>query len=208
MATILCYGDSNTHGTKPIHVLGMSQRYGPEDRWPEVMARALGAEHRVIDEGLPGRTTVHDDLIEGGMRNGLTVLPAVLQSHVPLDLMVLMLGTNDLKHRFPVLSVEIARSLERLITTARSEVPDLPVLLVAPVPVREEGSLVEVFEGAEKRQERLTRQVAATAERLDCAFFDAGTVATVSPIDGVHWEADSHHALGAALADKVRECLG
>ena len=102
MAVILCYGDSNTHGTPPMANLGVQDRHSPGQRWPDVMAAALGPDHRVIDEGLPGRTTVHDDPVEGGMRNGLTVLPAVLHSHRPVDLLVLMLGTNDLKHRFSV----------------------------------------------------------------------------------------------------------
>ena len=155
MAVILCYGDSNTLGTKPVTQLGALERHDPGDRWPDVMATALGPDHVVLSEGLPGRTTVHDDLIEGGMRNGLTVLPAILHSHAPIDLMILMLGTNDLKNRFSVTAFEIARSLERLILATRAEaiVPD--ILLVAPVPVREAGVLADVFAGAETRQEGL-----------------------------------------------------
>jgi lysophospholipase L1-like esterase len=75
--------------------------------------RALGPEFTVISEGLPGRTTVHDDTVEGGKRSGVEVLPAILPSHAPVDLMLLMLGTNDLKPRFSVTAAEIARSLER-----------------------------------------------------------------------------------------------
>jgi lysophospholipase L1-like esterase len=79
----------------------------------------------VISEGLPGRTTVHDDLVEGGKRSGLEVLPAILPSHAPLDLMLLMLGTNDLKPRFSVTAAEIARSIERLVVEARNIMPGL-----------------------------------------------------------------------------------
>ena len=92
MAVILCYGDSNTHGTTPLTRIGVFERHAPGDRWPDVMAASLGQGHTVISEGLPGRTTVHDDPVEGGIRNGLTVLPAILHSHKPLDLMLLLVS--------------------------------------------------------------------------------------------------------------------
>ena len=95
MSVILCYGDSNTHGTPPMDHLGTNERHKWNERWPNVMANTLGPKYNVIDEGLPGRTTVHDDNVEGGMRNGMTVLPAILHSHKPIDLMLIMLGTND-----------------------------------------------------------------------------------------------------------------
>jgi lysophospholipase L1-like esterase len=207
MAVILCYGDSNTHGTKPVTQLGALERHDPGDRWPDVMATALGPDHAVLSEGLPGRTTVHDDLIEGGMRNGLTVLPAILHSHAPIDLMILMLGTNDLKNRFSVTAFEIARSLERLILATRAEavVPD--ILLVAPVPVREAGVLADVFAGAETRQQGLSEHIAAAAARQGCGFANAGDVVEVSDVDGVHWGPAAHHEFGSVLACAVRERL-
>ena len=203
MAVILCYGDSNTHGTLPLEQLGKFARHAPGDRWPDVMANALGPDHTVLSEGLPGRTTVHDDPVEGGMRNGLTVLPAILHSHTPIDLMILMLGTNDLKHRFSVTAFEIARSLERLVLVTRAENVVRDILLVAPAPVLESGILKDVFAGAEARQQGLADHIKAAAERQGCGFFDAGSVASPSPQDGVHWEASAHHALGAAMADAV-----
>jgi lysophospholipase L1-like esterase len=203
MAVILCYGDSNTHGTLPLTALGAFGRHRSGDRWPDVMASALGPDHQVISEGLPGRTTVHDDPIEGGMRNGLTVLPAILQSHAPIDLMVLMLGTNDLKTRFSVTAFEITRSLERMIQVTRAEAVVKNILLVAPVPVREAGVLKDVFAGAVARQQGLAEHIANAAKRQDCGFFNAGSVAQVSMIDGVHWEAATHHAMGAAMAQAV-----
>jgi len=203
MAVILCYGDSNTHGTKPLTQLGAFARHAPGDRWPDVMANALGPDHSVLSEGLPGRTTVHDDPVEGGMRNGLTVLPAILHSHTPIDLMILMLGTNDLKHRFSVTAFEIARSLERLVQVTRAESVVADILLVTPVPVQEAGILRDVFAGAEARQQGLADHVAAAAGRQGVGFFDAGSAARVSPDDGVHWEASAHHALGAAMAKDV-----
>ncbi|WP_425102142.1 SGNH/GDSL hydrolase family protein [Tropicibacter sp. S64] len=207
MAVILCYGDSNTHGTKPMEIAGQSDRHRARDRWPDAMARALGAEHSVLSEGLPGRTTVHEDVVEGGMRNGLAVLPAILHSHKPLDLMVLMLGTNDLKNRFSVSAYEISRSLERIVLAARAEGVVGRVLLVAPPPVRECGTLVDVFAGAEARQVDMAMHIRAAAGRLGCPFVDAGETVTVSGKDGVHWDADAHLRFGAVMADAVRAAL-
>lgn len=204
MATILCYGDSNTHGTKPVEVLGAFDRYPRGQRWPDVMARALGSQHEVIAEGLPGRTTVHDDPVDGGLRSGIAVLPAILHSHSPIDLLVVMLGTNDLKHRFSVTGFEIARSVERLGRVALTEGVVGDLMLVAPPPVREAGVLTETFAGAEARQDELAAQIAAAAQRLGAAFQDAGQHVSVSDRDGVHWEAEAHEIFGGVMATAVR----
>jgi lysophospholipase L1-like esterase len=203
MPTILCYGDSNTHGTVPLTALGQFARYPRGTPWPDVLARALGPDCSVISEGLPGRTTVHDDLVEGGKRSGLEVLPAILPSHAPLDLMLLMLGTNDLKPRFSVTAAEIARSIERLVVEARKIMPGLPILVIAPAPVQEAGVLKNIFEGAEKKQENLSYLISEAAARQGCGFFDAAACVTVSPVDGVHWTPEAHAAFGTAIAVEV-----
>ena len=94
--TLLCYGDSNTHGTMPMPDLGFQGRYSRDERWSGRLQRLL-PDWEVIAEGHPGRTTVHDDPVEGAHRNGLTVLPALLETHRPVDAVLLKLGTNDLK---------------------------------------------------------------------------------------------------------------
>ena len=207
MAVILCYGDSNTHGTAPLERPGGDARHPKGQRWPDVLAAALGPDHEVISEGLPGRTTVHDDVVEGGCRNGAAVFPAVLNSHRPIDLLVLMLGTNDLKTRFSVSAWEIARSVERLVLMARAEGVVRDIVVMAPVPVRECGALLEVFRGAEARQVGLTGFLQEAAARQGCGFFDAGSVAEVSPQDGVHFGPEVHVAIGTALAPVVKARL-
>lgn len=208
MKTILCYGDSNTHGTAPLPAPGVDLRHAPGDRWPDAMAAALGAGIRVIDEGLPGRTTVHDDMVEGGMRNGATVLPAILHSHKPIDVMVLMLGTNDLKTRFSVSAWEIARSVERLGLMAQAENVVQDIVLVSPAPVREIGALQEVFAGAETRQQGLNGFIEAAAKRHGWGYVDAAAHVEVSLTDGVHWEPDAHRRFGAHMAMVVAGRLG
>jgi lysophospholipase L1-like esterase len=207
MPVILCYGDSNTHGTVPLTALGRFDRHPPGARWPDAMAEALGPEATILAEGLPGRTTVHDDPVEGGCRNGIAVLPAILHSHRPIDLLVVMLGTNDLKHRFAVTGFEIARSLERLCMLARAEGVVRDILVVAPVPVRETGVLAETFAGAEAKQAGLSHLLKEAADRLGAGFVEAGLHVEVSPTDGVHWEAEAHRRFGAVMAEAVRERL-
>jgi len=117
MTIVLCFGDSNTHGSVPMLHRDDMRRFEPEERWPGVLRKELGAGFSVIEEGLPGRTTLHDDPIEGVYKNGLRYLCACLESHRPIDIITLMLGTNDLKSRFAVQPLDIAESIGVLLDT-------------------------------------------------------------------------------------------
>ncbi len=210
MTTILCFGDSNTHGTKPIPAQDVIDRHGPDVRWPGVMAKELGPGFRVVEEGLPGRTTVHDDPIEGAHMNGLTALPMLVGSHSPLDIVVLMLGTNDLKNRFAVSASDIAASIERLVANLRflcaapgRRQPE--VLLVSPPPIQEVDWLAEKFVGGAARSQGLGAAIRRSAGRLGAAFLDAAEHIAVSPIDGLHYDAAAHATLGRAIAAAVRQ---
>ena len=203
--TILCFGDSNTHGSPPVQDLGASGRYDRNTRWPTVMAGHLGSDWHVIEEGQPGRTTVHDDPIEGAHRNGLTVLTSLLESHKPIDVIILMLGTNDLKGRFSVNATDIALSLERLIGVIRSFAcgPDgTPpgTLLVSPPPICEVGCLADMFEGGAAKSRGLAAAVSAAARRANVSFLDAGAHIAVSPIDGIHYDEAAHGSLARVMA--------
>lgn len=208
MRTLLLYGDSNTHGTMPVRELGFSGRFAREDRWAGRLATML-PDWDVIAEGLPGRTTVHDDPIEGAHRNGLTVLPAILESHKPVDVVLVMLGTNDLKQRFAVNAGDIGLSLERLARAimASGTGPDgaVPgVLLVAPPTILEVGCLAGMFAGGAAKSQGLAAEAAAAAARAKVAFLDAGQVVEVSPVDGIHYEAAANPALAEAFAAAIR----
>jgi len=212
---LLAFGDSNTHGTLPMAAFGEIARLGRETRWTGHMARALSPAAgvpgwEVIEEGQPGRTTVHDDPIEGPHRNGLSVLPALLESHRPLDLVLVMLGTNDLKARFSVTPTDIALSLEKLIAVIRASgagphgaAP--AVLLVSPPPIAETGCLAGIFTGGAAKSRHLAAAIGAASARAGVAFVDAGRHVAVSPVDGIHYEAADHTRLGAALTAAVRE---
>lgn len=206
--TLLCFGDSNTYGVVPITDFDDVRRHPPADRWPGVVARRLGESWRVEADGLPSRTTVHADPVEGAHLNGLRVLPASLASQAPLSVVAIMLGTNDLKNRFSVNASDIAQSAGRLVdavhTSGAGPGGGAPrVLLIAPPPVKEVGPIGEVFVGARAKSESLGRTFRALAEQKGVDFLDAGTVAESSDRDGIHLEADSHHNLGEAVADKL-----
>lgn len=208
MRTLMLFGDSNTHGTMALPDLGMAGRFGREERWAGRLARLL-PDWEVIAEGHPGRTTVHDDPVEGAHRNGLRVLPAILESHKPVDVVLLMLGTNDLKERFSVNAGDIALSLERLVRVIRASAcgpgdgaPE--VLLVCPPPIEEVGCLARMFAGGAAKSRALAGEVQAAAERLGVPFLDAGQVVKVSPIDGIHYGAEANPALAEAFAAAIR----
>lgn len=209
MPSILVFGDSNSHGTTPLAHLGQLGRFPPEGRWPTVMAKILSARlpgTEVVVEGHPGRTTVHDDPIDGAHKNGLSALPAMLESHRPLDLVVIMLGTNDCKARFGLRGWDIAAGVGKLAQVVRASTsgpggaaPD--VMLVAPVPVEESGVLAEMFQGGPIRSRAIAPALRVEAERLGCGFFDAGRITAVDPLDGVHLTAEGQGDLGRAIAE-------
>ena len=211
--TVLCFGDSNTHGTMAMANAMDFGRFGPDVRWPGKLAAALGAQWHVIEEGLPSRTTVHDDPVEGAHKNGLAILPALLESHFPIDLVIVMLGSNDLKTRYGVPAGDIAFSLQRLIdcisnSHAGPNQSAPKILIVAPAPIQEVGFLAGMFAGGAEKSRKLARYFQAVAKRNGVAFFDAGSVGEVDPVDGLHLTAEAHGAIGEAIATTITEIMG
>lgn len=205
---ILCFGDSNTYGTVPMRNATHAERFGHDTRWTGVMRKELGSAYNIIEEGLPGRTTVHDDAIEGASRNGKTYLLPCLGSHNPIDLIVLTLGTNDLKTRFSLTPEDIRRGLEALIgvigtnpSGRNGTVPKL--LIVAPAPIEEIGFLGEIFAGGADKSRKIASKYSEVAQTSGAAFLDAGSLIRVSTVDGVHFDADQHEVLGKAIAEKI-----
>lgn len=208
MKTLLCYGDSNTHGSLPAPKPGIRRRLGPEERWPGVVRKRLGADWMVVEEGLGGRTTVLDDPINGVHKNGLRGLPIALETHRPVDLVTLMLGTNDLKVMFGMTALDIAQANATLIQTIlkSTEGPGEKapnVLLIAPPHILEVGRQVEIRAGAAAKSHRFGELFAEVAESFGIPFLDAATVIEPSPVDGVHFDAPEHLKLGNAIADKI-----
>jgi lysophospholipase L1-like esterase len=216
MKTILCYGDSNTWGYNP-----RGGRYGPETRWPMAMASLLNGGSIapksdggfwVVEEGLNGRTTCLEDPVEGD-RNGLRQMIPILRSHRPLDLVVVMLGTNDLKHRFNPSPFEVSHGAQLVAKTAlKSECGrsdgEPKVLLVSPPPLVDAPAFRQIVaENAIEISQKLPAYYRACAKECGALFFDAGTAVSSSEVDGVHWEAEGHLSFARAMAEEVRRIL-
>ncbi|MGH3713794.1 MAG: GDSL-type esterase/lipase family protein [Micromonosporaceae bacterium] len=210
---VLCYGDSNTFGC-PSEEVGL-RRWPVDVRWTGQLQTLLGAGYDVIEEGMGGRTTAvdHADPDRPG-RNGLNYLLPCVRSHNPLDVVVVMLGTNDVKIEFRQSPAEIASALDRYVdvieTEAASQDGGPPaVLLISPTPVDDTrpdfarvcGDLYDSTSAAASR--RIAEQLRAVASRRGVAYADAASVASVGG-DGVHLARDAHRALAALLAEEIR----
>ena len=206
--TVLCYGDSNTWGFVPG---SEGRRFPLEVRWTGVLQAELGSEYRVIEEGLSGRTTVLDNPLEP-YKNGREYLLPCLQSHQPLDLVVIFLGTNDLGDRYSLPPLDIARGAAQLaLLSLRSEAgPDygVPATLLCSLPqIGDTTSIVDTFSGAAGKAADLLRCFRIAADEVGVPLLDLSAVA-YDDADGVHLNLDGHHAVALAVAQAVREILG
>lgn len=208
MKTILCYGDSNTWGANPE----TGGRYAPHERWVGVLQAELGEEYQIISEGLCGRTTVWEDPIEE-YKDGKAYLIPCLESHKPLDLVIILLGTNDLKVRFSLTAYDIANGAGTLVKIAqKSETgPDdgpPQVLLLAPPPtVPSPAEWMAMLGDAAERSAEFATQYRRVAEERGCHFLDTSTVIQSSRVDGIHFDLSEHQKLGKAVAQAVKDIL-
>lgn len=211
--SILCFGDSLTWGWIPVKEGSPTRRYPIHERWTGAMAIELGNDYQVIEEGLSGRTTSADDPNDTRL-NGSQYLPAALASHQPLDLVIILLGTNDTKPFFNRTPFDIAYGMAKLVgqvlTSAdgiRTLYPAPKCLVVAPPPLTfmPHPYFAGMFGGAHLKSKELGKQYAAMADFLKVEFFDAESAITTDGCDGIHFTAQNNLDLGRALAGKVKE---
>ena len=195
---LLCYGDSNTWGCIPRWKdLGVpSERYDQDTRWTGRLSALLGDGYHIIEEGLGGRTSIYDFPGES-WRNGLPYFQPCLLSHRPLDLVIIMLGSNDCKAQFGASAQEIAGGLEQVAAQARGgEASGFRVLLVAPAAmtdrVMHSGFGSEFDQRSIKVSKELAEAYEALAGKCGCDFLDGSKVTQVSEIDGLHLDAEGH----------------
>lgn len=202
MKTVVCFGDSNTWGYKP----GNGERYDWETRWTGILQNRLGSEYRVHEEGLPGRTTCYPDPLSPG-RNGMEFLPVVLGTHAPIDLLIIMLGTNDTKAHLGLGAFDIAKGVGKLLETAASEVGQ--ILLISPLPVVPTPDYEKAlsFAGAIEKSQKLAEYYLHFASKSGCHFLNGATVGESSNVDGIHLSAETHHALGERVAEIAKRIL-
>ena len=211
--TVLCFGDSNTYGYDPEGVAsGTRFRYPFDVRWPGVLQGLLGPEWLIVEEGLCGRTTVHRDPFEGGLC-GLDDISVALASAQPIDCVVLMLGTNDMKTCLNLSANDIARGIESLVLAVKRfpwavGCPSPKVLIVSPPHVGKGVDKV-VLSSFGDHSVRVSHEVARSyrviAEEQTCAFLDAAGVCDPSPVDHIHLTPEGHEALAHAVKGTLEE---
>jgi len=205
---LLAFGDSNTHGTKPMLRKGMFRRYKRDERWPRLTAKQLGWS--VAEAGLPGRTTHFEDPLMGRSMDGRLGLDIALKSHAPIDYLTIMLGTNDTKTRFGATPEQITAGMACLLDIALN--PEMQerhdgfqVLVICPPQVLETGALAGEFIGATAKSAALPGLYADLAQARGVGFMDAGAVVESSQTDGIHLEPEAQPKLAAAAAKALTE---
>ena len=209
---ILCFGDSNTHGYNSK----TNGRFDVNERWPKLLQKNLGDDYYVIEEGLSGRTTSFEDPVFEGLC-GLHAIYPCMMTHEPLDLVIIMLGTNDTKDRFNANSFIIGKGLERLAQKAIDShaawrgAPN--VLLVAPPPIHPDYAKTavagEMGDKCVERSRGLAKEFKDVADRLHCHFLDAGSIPGIEmyPYDWMHLSLESHKLLADELTNVIKEIL-
>ncbi|MCR4892694.1 MAG: SGNH/GDSL hydrolase family protein [Lachnospiraceae bacterium] len=211
---VMIFGDSNTWGWNPANdLVSPLKRWDDDVRWPGVLQKELGDEYDVIQEGLNGRTSVWDDPIEE-YRCGKDQIIPCLDTHAPLDLVIIMVGTNDLKVRYTVSAQDIANGVAIIVDKTLHQVGAFQeagpkVLLICPPPLGDvdKGVFGEMFHGNVEKSKKLPKYFEAVANTYGVKYFDAGKFVHSSEEDGLHLQADQHEILGKEVAKVVKEMI-
>ena len=207
MKNILCFGDSNTYGRIPLTKSG--ERFERNQRWPGILNNMLGEEYHIIEEGLGGRTSVISDQVEGIM-SGLEYITPCLRSHAPLDLVIVQLGTNDMKARYSLSPVDVALGVERVISTIFStkECKEAKVLALVPLYINDVNHFKfhEMFEGGDIKSRKLSPLFFDMENRYENLWvLDPSPSISSSKKDGIHLDLLGHKAMASLVFDKVKE---
>jgi len=209
---IMCFGDSLTWGWVPVIDGGPTTRYPADVRWTGLLQKYLGAGHVIIEEGLGGRTTSLDDPTDPRL-NGSAYLPSALASHLPLDLVIIMLGTNDTKAYFHRSAFETTAGMAKLVGQVQScaggvgtVYPAPQVLIIAPPPLAPmpHPYFQSLFDVAHEKTHQFGKLYGDLADFFKVHFLDAGQVMSTDGIDGIHFTKANNLVLGKAVAGKVR----
>ena len=210
MKNILAFGDSLTWG----FIAGTWERHPFDVRWPNVLAAGLHGKARVIEEGHNGRTTVFDDPTTGDDRNGARILPVLLSTHQPLDLVIVLLGTNDIKFANHCRAFDASMGMGRLVQIIQTFpyqawAPKPQVLIVAPPALvhTDDEWFNDLWGHAIEESKLFAKHYARVAEEMGVHFFDAGVVAKADKTDGGHLDAENTKAIGTALVPVVKRIL-
>ena len=209
---IVCFGDSNTHGYNS-KTMG---RFSEEERWTKLLGKYLGEEYDIAEEGLEGRTACFEDPLFEGLC-GFNYLYPCIMTHKPIDLLIIMLGTNDVKDRFSATPANIAKAMERLIqkamdtTAAFRKMPN--ILLICPPPIhpgyKETFVYGEMGDSCVEKSRALAPLYKQVAELKGIHFIDAGSIDGIDmyPYDYMHLSLDAHNNLAKYLAKVIPDMI-
>ncbi len=212
---IMCFGDSLTWGWVPVVEGVPTTRYPADVRWTGVLQQELGAGHVVIEEGLSARTTMLNDPTDPRL-DGSAYLPSALASHLPLDLVILMLGTNDTKAYFHRTPFEIAAGMSKLVVQVLTSAggvgttyPAPQVLIIAPPPLTPmpHAYFQSLFGGAHEKSAQFGKLYGDLADFMKVHFLNAGEVISTDGVDGIHFSEENNFTLGKAVTKKVQSVL-
>jgi len=209
MKNILCFGDSNTWGYTPM----TGERYERNSRWPGALQNFLGSLFHINEEGLSGRT-IANNIVGRPPLSGKDILPVLLESHQPLDLVIIALGTNDLMHGFGHSAKDIAENMKELCLLIRNNEfisqhkPKTKILIISPphlAALPEEDQ--KLFHDGFVKSQQLSIHYQQIAQELNIAFLDAQEIIKTTDLDGIHWTVEQQQKLAETLSVKVRSLL-
>lgn len=205
MKQILCFGDSNTYGLIP----GTKDRYGWNIRWPGILDEYVRDRgYRVIEEGLCGRTTIFEDELREG-RRGTDTLPILLESHSPIDIILLMLGTNDCKTVYNASAELIGKGIQKLLDQIKNKLPQSKILLISPIllgeGVWEEGFDKEFGCQSVETSKNLHKVYKGIADENGIYYLKASEYAAPSAADREHLDETGHRNLADAIIHLFEE---
>ncbi|MGV1768260.1 GDSL-type esterase/lipase family protein [Rhizobium rhizogenes] len=204
---VLCFGDSNTFGLKPNPFPWTRERWAETERWPTVLATLVAANF--ISEGLPGRTAA---TVNHGSPHldAIPIIPALMESHTPIDTVIVMRGTNDLQSAFNLSPEAITIAMAGIVKSLRKAerivgALEPRILVLSPPVISEVGFRSDTFAGAAQKSLRLARLYEGMASALGADFLDASIHVKSSDIDGLHLDTDQHIVLAHAIAEKIKQ---
>ena len=208
MKNILCFGDSNTWGYDPA----TQTRFSKDIRWTGVLQQLLGSKYNVIEEGLNGRTTNVNEKQDHGLgyfrpfRSAMDLLSVLIETNSPLDLIIVMLGTNDLKTNFNQSSEMIAKNM-RLVCESiidNDYFQSKSIILVSPTHINEESpNLLDSFIGTTQASQSFSNSYRKISDALNLHFVDASESVKTNKIDGLHWDSKQHSDFANSLFNKI-----
>lgn len=211
---IVCFGDSNTWGYNPES----GSRYSDDIRWTKLLEKKLGGDYRIIEEGQNGRTIANPDPWEWGTKCGMDQILPILESHMPMEALVIMLGSNDLKSKFGLPAPDIAGSLQNMLKSVRGHLryylnnPDLKILIIAPPALGDNfasSPFAEFFDedSVVQKSKDISKWFELVAGQFGCEFLDATSQVTAGDVDSLHLSPEGHAKLAELVYQKINSML-